>query len=189
MPNLKPNCTYNNPKRPAYHEAGHLVALFLLTGGLSGIRNEQRKGTPKKTEGQGSVFNTLEEHRQIFSEVCYGVAGGVAEHVHCHLRGLPSNTMADDIDLLLTYSKQDWLFPFKQKKNGYLGCPLLDNMLKSAEDVITSLFRSYDTILQVRAVADFLILKNLITQNVLNDLQNDTRTKNQLLKILNSTNN
>ena len=182
MVNLKPNCTYNNPKRAAYHEAGHLVALYLLTGGLS---ETPKKSKPKKIEAYPQVFSTLEEHRLIFNEVCYWVAGGVAERVHCNLKGLPKNTtMADDIDMLLVYSKQDWHFPFKQKKNGYPGCPMLDNMLKSAEDVITSLFRTYDTILKLRAVAEFLILKNLITPNALCDLQYDARTKNQLLKIL-----
>jgi len=181
MINLKPNCTYNNPKRPAYHEAGHLVALYMLTGSLSKI---PKKSKPKKIEAYPQVFSTLEEHRQIFNEVCYAVAGGVAERVHCGLRGLPSNTMVDDIDILLIQAKHEWLFPFKKKKNGYPGCPILDNMLKVAEDVITSLFRTYDTIFKLRAVAEYLILKDLVSPNALKDLQNATRTKNQLLKIL-----
>lgn len=177
MATQETNCTYKNPKRPAFHESGHLVALYMLTGSLTVIK-------PNNGHSQGWDPSPVETHKDIFNEVCYFVAGGVAEMVYCHLKGLPLNTtMVEDLDEILTRARHHWKLPFKQRKNSYLRCPDVDGMIKAAAQVVTSQFQSYETILRVWSVTDYLIENNLVKTNVIEDLHNDTRMKRDLLKI------
>lgn len=169
--------TYNNPKREAYHEAGHLVALFLLTGDIEAIKT--RTNAPRQR------FSTLEEYRQIFNAVCYWIAGGVAEKVYCHLKGLPQITMEGDIDTLLMYAKHDWKFPFKQMKNGFPGCPILDNMVKTAVDLIEALFRSSE-LFTVKNVTNFIVKNGLTGSINPENIKKQPAIKQELLKILNA---
>lgn len=168
----------NNPKRPAYHETGHLVALFLLTGGLDNLR---RKEEPV-------YFNTVKGHQRIFHEVCFYVAGGVAERVYCNLSGFPRSTTVEDLDLLYTLAKYDWDLPFRQSRKGYQVCPTLENLIKTAIDFVTSLFRSRETILKVWAVADCLIENNCVSDQSVQDIifgrSKARKVKKQILNIL-----
>jgi len=172
-------CTYNNPKREAYHEAGHIVALFLLSGDIKGT-GPQRENPNKSRQ----AFTSAEDYQAIFNEVCFWVAGGVGERVHCMLRGLPKNTMVEDIDTLSTFAKHVWQFPFKHKIKGFPSCPILENLINSAEDVIEALFRDDYNSLKLRAVADYLISRDLVSPNALTEIRKDPKSKNELLRIL-----
>lgn len=175
--------TYNNPKRVAYHEAGYVVALFLITGGIDDPLTKREK---QKTPAQDKQpFTTLGEYQQILNAVCYWIAGGVAEKVHCQLKGLPQITMEGDIDTLLAYAKYDWKFPFKQKKTGYPGCPILENMVKTAADLIESLFRSSE-LFTVKNVTNFIIKNDLVGSSNSENIQKQPAIKEELLKILNA---
>jgi len=67
-----------NPKREALHQAGHLVIRNVLSVDL------HSKHKP--------VYSSVEGHGFIYRQVCYWVAGGVAERVFCNFRGIPKDT-------------------------------------------------------------------------------------------------
>ncbi|HCY42240.1 MAG TPA: hypothetical protein DHV48_12935 [Prolixibacteraceae bacterium] len=169
--------------------------MFLFTGGLSQVHLVKRKNRLSefrliKRHGQEfsiygdsyQAFSTVREYNRIFAEVCFWVAGGVAEKVFCNLRGLPKETMVDDTDVLRAFAKYDWLFPFKETKNGFPVCPVLDNMIGSAADLVEALFRS-SALFAVQNVTGFLIDNGATPENV----GKDPGLRQKLLKILNNS--
>ena len=93
--------------------------------------------------------------------------------------------MIEELDILLIFAKNDWLFPFKQMKNGFPGCPILDNLVKTAADLIEALFRSSE-LFTVKNVTNFIVKNGLAGFSNPENLQKQSAIKEELLKILNA---
>jgi len=153
----------SEPKRKELHEAGHLVvAQFTNRLGLPDFQNK-----PK--------YVTREGQQRIFDEVCYWIAGGVAERVFCNFRGLPVDTTRQDLDTLYEIAKAHWGFRFEPGRDGVPKCLVLERLIKSTSDFVEALLRTKPMIFKVRNVATLLYktgmepdIKNEKLQRVIN---------------------
>ena len=191
--NSKMHAYYNNPNKGVYHEAGHLLATYRLTGELIDVhKTELPKARFKSIDGYSSKkpsFGSLEGYNQIFKEVCVAVAGGVAEKALCGYAFTPKELMNEDIDRLYDYARDEWSLSIVQKKNGDQVCSWLDNMIKTACDFMTIQLSQNDGRVKMKEVSEYLLYNDLAIPDAANTLLSSdspeaVKIKKDLLRIM-----
>lgn len=143
--------------RTATHEAGHIVARYLLYGNIDNI--DYVELTIDNPEGRGNcyiskdyknisylenAYSSLDKFNEIFKYVCYTIAGIVAEKIHNGKKQLRLKKMVGDIYNL---KREERLVRFgittlDIKSNKY-DTTQMDNLIKVAVDFTIKLLSSY----------------------------------------------
>ena len=181
----------NQKVRTAYHEAGHVVTLYLLTGKIDPIKSVDiitegsRLGACKSKEDaylieDASVFETFGVHeynnwieyveydtvkgfREILDEVCYCLGGGVSEMLYCGLKRLPRKGMSGDFDSI--YILADKMLPIAYDKTGVVYYPALNSMIDTCLHFLKSLLSNDEASTKIKVIAEALLEHKALDSN------------------------
>ncbi len=187
----------NNRERAAYHEAGHAVALYLLTGNIDRIEEvnigdagydyigacqhsgEHRREIQELYEnGESPKYETPEGFKCMINEICYAMAGGVSEKLFCGLKQLPYKAMKGDIESV--YSDAfviRYNIPFLIDSNNAVvpNKRIIDDLIKVCVRFLEYFLISADAGPKIEAIADALNKYEQIPQWGVYELMGDDK--------------
>ena len=184
----------NKKTRAAYHEAGHVVAGYLLEGNINKIesadivRCEGRHGIcisesgryDRETEGvfemfgehenynelEMSNFGTVDGFRAIFNFVCETLAGGVSEMLFCGLKKLPRGSMGSDFDTIMEIGIK--IMPVSFNKSRLACYPELDSLIVTSVHFLKSLLTEHEYL--IKNVAEALLERESLSRDAICEL-------------------
>ena len=188
--------------RAAYHEAGHVVAHYLLEGNLDKadsvdiVETEGRGGQTKAREnayrvedaeiyekfGAHEYYHTIADLagyetaggiRLIINYVCGCLSGGVSEMLFCGLKRLPKKGMGQDFEDINQLAYHD-VMPSETDRNGVICYPSLNSLIETCVYILKSLLTAHSYM--VKEVAEALLEKETLDRKALCEILNTNNT-------------
>lgn len=170
-------------KKVAYHEAGHIVALYLLTGNIERIESvevtlndKSQLGCCNHTEeflkkGYTNLFveamqySTVGKFGLVFCEACYLLVGGVGQKTGLKLKRLPIRYMHGDFQALYddNFIKDNYVQYFFGNTNESK-FTAIDKLINAGIDYLNKLFENPENWKLVKNIAAELMKHDIIPQ-------------------------
>ena len=175
----------------AYHEAGHIVTLYLLTGNIDridfvdiiakkgrlGVCKDKKNSHIRENKeifdkfGENEYFDiydnieydTPEGFKTFFIEVCYALGGGISAMQYCGLKRLPRNSMGGDFDFINRFAEK--VLPYKIDKSGIAYYPGLNSIIEAGTQFLKSLLSSYKARKKIKVIAEALLKYKKISKS------------------------
>ena len=175
----------NKKVRAAYHEAGHVVTRYLLTGNIDQIesvdiiKEDGRHGICKSNKDayelaaghsifEDILYCTVDGFKVIFNEVCFSLGGGVSEMLYCGLKRLPRRGMSGDFDSV--YAVLDKTLPVSFGKTGIAYYPALNSLIETCLHFLKSLLANCEAKIIINAIAEALLEHETIDGDALRSI-------------------
>ena len=172
--------------RTAYHEAGHVVTRYLLTGNIKEIerahiiKTDDYSGACEYYKGaflreDEEIFKNFGEHKYydirsemnfdtfegfkfVFNEICCLLAGGISEMLYCELKRLPRSGMYGDRNDIYSFADNiPNVFPICYNKSESYSYNGLNAFIETCTYFLKSFLSTKEAKVQIKNIAEALL--------------------------------